>query len=116
MKNLLDKASLNLSKQQQGSGGGGNFDFRRYRKQLDSAKRQKIGYEADDFSGTHGAFTTTTTNSKSPTINKMMNNSQLCSIIGPKRAKNINKASRKSSSSKISSTTKRIRIDSLGPY
>jgi hypothetical protein len=123
LKNLLDKASQNLSKDQQQLGSGGsNFDFRLYKKQFEDGTSKhsgSLGY-ANDATGIHGAFTQLTPHS-SP-INKMSflkgtNNKkkQLCSIIEPEASK----ATRKRKSFKKVSTisnNKQLRIDSLGPY
>jgi hypothetical protein len=127
LKNLLDKASQNLSKQQEGS--GGKFDFRRYKKNVEnnnSSSKHGVGHVAGDSTiGTTGVFTQPSEFEieKNNGINKIgkkgikySHNQQqrLCSIIGPSPSKR--KISAAAAKNKVKKIQKRLRIDSLGPY
>jgi hypothetical protein len=115
LKNLLDKASQNLATAKQG-GGGGNFDFRRYKKQLDGKQQQQHGLRAgvavgDGTEGTSGVFTQPASAINNKIRGVKNNNKQLYSIIGPPtKRKHTNKQQRNNGKGK------RLRIDSLGPY
>jgi hypothetical protein len=128
LKNLLDKASQNLSKQQEGS--GGKFDFRRYKKNVEnnnsSTKHGVVHVAKNSIIGTTGVFTQPSEfiieKQKNNGINKtgkkgikysQQQQQRLCSIIGPQ-----SKTKRKISAQATAKLNhqKRLRIDSLGPY
>jgi hypothetical protein len=131
LKNLLDKASQNLSKQQEGSGAsGGKFDFRRYKKNVEnSSTKHGVGHVVGDSTiATTGVFTQPSEfiieKKNNNGINKIgkraikySQEQQLCSIIGPqsKIKRKISGAAPLASKKKVKQQ-KRLRIDSLGPY
>jgi hypothetical protein len=126
LKSLLDKASQNLTKQQQ-QGSGGNFDFRRYRKNAAAAANDLhhgIGHiTANDANvSTTGVFTQPSEFHQPESINRSYKGNkrkhQLFSIIGPpsKRKTKTTKIKHHPQELQFNKARRGHRIDALGSY
>lgn len=102
LKNLLDKASDNLSKQQKG-GSGASFDFKRYRRNLGS------GEYADGIqSTTRSSIKRGLYSSAAPTA--------IINRLKAKRKRNLKNINRSNLIKNKENLPRRVRSDAFGPY